>query len=329
MRSSHKALPRTGNERGFTLLELLMVVAIMSAVAWMSLGLVNNNTDQVRFEDTRNRLQAIRRGIIGDISRTLNGRPEIRGYVADMGELPDDLNALIAREYCRNDPAKPTSTGCTDWVSQPAYSYNATYGLWSGWNGPYLPAAELVGYARFQDGWGNNDGTSNFGWNFPPVSSTGDLTVQSRGRDGEPEGSGEYEADYPPDNQPIIRGGEYRVLVTDSGGNGGLRVDFGSPPDSNPDKTLCMALVFSVNGTITKIESSGVLIDWNGNQKIEQFPFAAGTYLPLGQAAYGVFEYLSGSPGTCDITSPFPAGSAKWTPFTVVPGTVIQPFERK
>jgi len=343
MRFHLKAFPHIGNERGLTLLELLMVVTILSAVAWMSLGLVNNNTDQVRFEDTRNRLQAIRRAIIGDTSRTLNGRPEVRGYVADMGRLPDNLNALIAREYCRNDPAKTTSTGCTDWVSQPAYSYNADYGLWSGWNGPYLAASELVGYPRFQDGWGNsNDNSSNFGWSYATDSpNAGDLTIQSLGRDGVAAVTSDaYEADYPPTGQPIIRANEYRVLLTDSGtaaqgdGTGGLRVDFGSPAGPGTVE-LCMALAFSSGGTIATMTSSSVTITWNGTEKVVEFVFedATGpaydedTYLYLGQAAYGIFEYVSGT-GACDTTKPFPTGASPWKTFTVVPGAVIQPFER-
>lgn len=78
------------------------MVTVLSAVAWMAIGTVSNNSDQVRFDDTRNRLKAIRLAIIGDTSRSLNGGPEIRGYVADMGGLPVDLNALILKDYCSN-----------------------------------------------------------------------------------------------------------------------------------------------------------------------------------------------------------------------------------
>lgn len=224
--------------RGFTLVELLLVVTILSAVAWMSTSVLMDSSDQLRFDDTRNRLQAIRRSILGDSTRTMNGSPVISGYVADMGALPPSLAALLSREYCSGKPKATTPAACAatpsgTWVSQATHAYDATHGLWHGWNGPYLTAAELIGYPKFQDGWGNDDGLVNFGWRYTLDTSTGDLTIQSYGRDG-PTGTGTdaYDSDYPPTTvppTPYIRGSEYRVEVTDSAGNGGLSVDFGIP----------------------------------------------------------------------------------------------------
>lgn len=249
---------------GFTLLELLLVVTVLSAVAWMSLGVVSNNADQVRFEDTRNRLQAIRRAIIGDTSRTVNGGPEVRGYVADMGRLPPHLQALVVQEYCNNHPEITTNADdeCTKaggtWASQPGYEQDATTGIWSGWNGPYLsPGFGSTG--RYLDGWGRVDTSShNFGWVFAQDSpNEGDLTIRSRGRDGVAGGGVPYDADYPSVTAaPLIEESEYRFKITESekaspvDGIGGLRVDFGaaascwvtegcSKPSFN-DKTTCV-----------------------------------------------------------------------------------------
>lgn len=406
---------------GFTLLELLLVVAVLSAVAWMSLGVVSNNADQVRFEDTRNRLQAIRRAIIGDTSRTINGQPEVRGYVADMGRLPTNLQELIIQG------------------AQPNYVPDADTGIWRGWNGPYLPPG-FGNTARYLDGWGNDDGSSDFGWdlNFD-TPNAGDLTVKSLGRDGVANGAQPYDADYPfATTTPLIDESEYRILITDSVGtasgdaNGGLRVDFGDPascwvtvPCSNPlyttqtgcesnagiwtwgscsngtyttetdclnnsatwtwgggcsnpsytsqttcessgatwrwanprpraditlstdcasamgtwqpSKTLCMALQVIKDGSPVQLLSSRfVQVQWDGTNKVREFIFedATGpdydedTYLYQGQIAWGIFDYDSTS-GTCQITKPFPAGSATWKNFTYVPGTTLQPFERK
>ena len=237
---------------GFTLLELLLVVTILSAVAWMSLGVVTNNNDQIRFEDTRNRLQAIRRAIIGDTSRTVNGGPEIRGYVADMGRLPQSLQALIAQDYCPGEPDKTTSATCSGtMVEQPSVSIDSSTGLKIGWNGPYLKHETLrvADYPKFPDGWGNSSSTTNnFGWGFQfpytdPTDGQVHLLVKSLGRDGAVGGS-EYDADYPditlPGVQPqpgerLISDGEYRVLITNSGtaaqgdGVGGITINFGAP----------------------------------------------------------------------------------------------------
>lgn len=236
---------------GFTLLELLLVVTVLSAVAWMALGVVDNDSNQVRFDDTRNRLTAIRKAIIGDTSRTVNGQPEVRGYVADMGGLPDNLQSLVSQNYCLNQPEITVQADCPvdNWVTQAARAYNSDTGLWSGWNGPYLPVEAMTARngSRFLDGWGNDDGSGNFGWIFGPVTTPlvnrnrVDLVVQSLGADGlsdtEPgAGAGLYELDYPPTTAPpLISDNEYRIMITDSGttaqgdGSGGLRVDFGAP----------------------------------------------------------------------------------------------------
>lgn len=237
---------------GFTLIELLMVVTIMSAVAWMSLGVVNNNMDQVRFDDTKNRLETIKRAIIGDTSRTINGQSEIRGYVADMGELPLHLQALLQKNYCAGFPQINNKADCeaaatNAWVVQggyctnhtatnpttcssaspigtwmAGYSYDSKYNLWTGWNGPYLTAKELRDYPKFRDGWGNENTTSanNFGWK---VTSGTDFTIQSYGKDGVASTTGVsfYEADYPPSAtspyHPLITKNEYTNIITGEG----------------------------------------------------------------------------------------------------------------
>ncbi len=234
MRPATNIRHRHQRQQGFTLLELLLVVTILASVAWMAMGLVENKSDQIRFEDTRNRLAAIRRAVVGDTSRTLNGQPVISGYVADMGVLPPNLNALIVEDYCSTNPALNAGACGAGWVDQPAYGYNATYGLWMGWNGPYLTAAELVGYPKLRDGWGYDDGTNNFGWN---VTVGDDLSVQSLGRDGAPGGTDDYENDYPPAGSNVLVGKNgWRVLITDSGAapandeSGGLTIHFGAPP---------------------------------------------------------------------------------------------------
>ena len=89
------------SERGFTLLELLVTVVLMSAMAWIVLGVVADDTSQIRFEDTRNRLSAIRQAIIGNImpGASESGMPS--SFVVDNGRLPGNIDILI------NAPASP------------------------------------------------------------------------------------------------------------------------------------------------------------------------------------------------------------------------------
>ncbi len=240
--------------QGFSLLELLLVVTVLSAVAWMSLGIVNNDSDQIRFEDTRNRLKGIKRAIIGDTSRTINGSPELRGYVADMGSFPPNIQALLTKKYCEAHPEVTSSGSCsTTFHTQADYQlldYTATttthtdtngvqtsgahysgYSMRLGWNGPYIDSAWGGDYQRFLDGWGNDDtATNNYGWRYTLGSSPADLTVQSVGRDGYTGGSTDFDKDYPESGVPLINESQYQVTITDSSGNGGVFVNYGNHP---------------------------------------------------------------------------------------------------
>ncbi len=201
------------NAAGFTILELLMVVAILSTIAYVTFPLLENNTDQVRFDDTRNRLETIRRAIIGDSSRTVNGGPEIRGYVADTGSLPQNIQALMEKDYC-TDPQYRTKAACptSAWVKQGGvcladftlsegscpvgrwtdkYTYVSEVGLWVGWNGPYLKSSTVVPptstagkkYPAYADGWGNvkDPGSgavaADSGWRFSIYTDTDPTTT--------------------------------------------------------------------------------------------------------------------------------------------------------
>lgn len=237
---------------GFTLLELLLVIMILSAVAWMSMSYVDNNSNQVRFEDTRNRLEIIKRAIIGDISRTINGQPEIRGYVADLGNLPPSIQALIEKDYCQGYPEMTAPVACTTaggaWIEQGEYCtdhisaddatcvaagktwideyiFDSDYNLWTGWNGPYLNAKELANYSKFRDGWGNvataaTPAMNNFGW---VVTVADDFTIKSVGVDSIEDASGggtsTYELDYPYTTgiTPLVEENQYTVTITNEG----------------------------------------------------------------------------------------------------------------
>nr|WP_321465085.1 prepilin-type N-terminal cleavage/methylation domain-containing protein [uncultured Desulfobulbus sp.] len=376
------------NMAGFTLLELLLVVTILSAVAWMSLGVVTNNTDQLHFEDTKNRLQAIRRAIIGDTSRTVNGGPEVRGYVADMGRLPAKLQALVAQNYCDGLPQYSNSTDCGTaggtWIIQTGSAYDSTTGLWAGWNGPYLPPG-FGSTGTYLDGWGNN-------WNYS-VSASGDLTVQSYGRDGASGGS-DFDADYPDSTTPLITANEYSLNFTklevvfdfksssqcyvcqvssggysnisdknscvssgftwkslqDSSGASGCASYLGEDVNGDsvinqsdiiwqPSVNVCLAVSYNKNGIFFKdstnlpyITTASKTISYNGDRATVWFDFATSSVFYLGAAAFAIVEADSG--GNCPITqftsaNSFPTGAPLWTPFTYVPGTALQPFERK
>ncbi len=83
------------SKEGFSLLELLLVVAILSSVAFVVTSTVTNDVSQVRYEDTRNRLTAIRRAIVGSSNPELWAKGLQSGYVVDNGRLPENIKALV------------------------------------------------------------------------------------------------------------------------------------------------------------------------------------------------------------------------------------------
>ncbi len=254
-------------QQGMTLLELLVVIALLSVVGFMALSQVGDDLSQVRYEDTRNRLDMIREAITGDPSRTVNGQPEIRGFVADMGRLPLNLKELIEPpEDCDADgnltdqqdrdlnglPDECEYTiydgHCLDdsYTNEPSCTgagslwYPDAGGIWAGWNGPYLVATSEDGGSKiFRDGWGNDDGSNNFGWSVTPVDhpsidSNGDgnytndvdeLWIASYGADGQAgdSGIGLYDADYPDTTGDQIIPGDYLTRME------ALSIDFGRP----------------------------------------------------------------------------------------------------
>jgi prepilin-type N-terminal cleavage/methylation domain-containing protein len=163
-------------QQGFTLLEMVLVLFLMAMIASAALFLTENVEDQVKFEDTRARMEAIRMAIVGDTSRSLNGETELRGFVMDMGRLPECIRELIDPQDCNGN-------------ALPLWQYDDANSLAYGWNGPYLQAtSESDGDSHFRDGYRNVGADAatddlNSGWSdFTSALDT--LSVTSNGVDG-------------------------------------------------------------------------------------------------------------------------------------------------
>lgn len=147
-----------GRLAGFTLLEMVLVLFLVGLMASAAMMLTEGVEDQTKYDETKRRMELIRKAIVGDPTRTVNGGPEISGFVADMGRLPGCLRELLEANDCA-EPANPL----TPW------SIDANTGIASGWRGPYLQTLpERDGALRFRDGYGNSDAddTLNSGWNW-------------------------------------------------------------------------------------------------------------------------------------------------------------------
>lgn len=136
-------------ERGFTLLELIVVIALLGLVSSLATDFMVNETNQQRYETTQQRMEKIRYAIIGDVSRTLNGQPDISGFFTDTGRVPTHLIQLAQKEYC-SDGKSGTESDCIT---------PARGGTWKTpgyhWKGPYLSNTDLI------DGWGKTFAYSN------------------------------------------------------------------------------------------------------------------------------------------------------------------------
>lgn len=177
-------------QRGFTLLEMLLVVFILAALAATTSSVIDDAHDQARVDDTRNRLDLIRTAISG----TDDVRAPITGFVADMGRLPVSIRELLEDVSVPPTPYRVDPTG-----------------VGSGWRGPYLRTLPgSSGRPEFWDGFGNLNtelplvdqrGDPNFGWiieshpdpsphpfdALPHLALSGvrDMRITSRGADGQ------------------------------------------------------------------------------------------------------------------------------------------------
>lgn len=186
------ALQRCG---GFTLLELLIVVGLLSGLALMAYATVSDGENQRRFEDTAQRLGAIRRAVLGNPEPMYDGQVRLSGFVADNGLLPaalrmvfdgTGLNVPGAGDFSLRDPLfdpVPAAASCLNDGGESAPTWGAGDKLWKGWRPNYLPVVATGQW--FRDGWGNHsiidaaDDLANHGWTWTLTLPS--LTVTSRG----------------------------------------------------------------------------------------------------------------------------------------------------
>jgi prepilin-type N-terminal cleavage/methylation domain-containing protein len=236
---------------GFTLLELVVVVAVMGLISSMAMDLYTDNTNQTRYDLTKKRVEEIRYAIIGDDSRTLNGQPTISGYIADTGKVPTEIRQLILKEYCIGDPLYFTKNHCESggetWKNQETEI---------NWKGPYLKTLTSEKLTRtingalvisnvpvFRDGWGrslghSNEDMKNFGWEFKKDLVTEGIILQSYGLDRTINVSSTdpdtqlYEEDYPSVNIELVTSNDYSSYSS--------AINYRIENKSSSDKTVCL-----------------------------------------------------------------------------------------
>ena len=80
------------SRRGFTLVELLIVLLILAIMTTVAIQATSGLVDQARYETTQRNLQNIQDAIIGPTNqRASDGSLLITGFAADMGACPNWL----------------------------------------------------------------------------------------------------------------------------------------------------------------------------------------------------------------------------------------------
>lgn len=151
-----------GAPLGFSLIEVVVVIAIVSLMASMAVPLAAKVIDQSRTEATRKQMEEIHKAIVGDPAL---GTP---GFVGDMGRLPQGAQPLSQLN---------TQAGQRGGTL-------GTLGVRMGWWGPYVNSG-------FSSGAYQNDA-----WGTPYAYNSGTGQITSYGPDHLPGGGDDIT--YPP-----------------------------------------------------------------------------------------------------------------------------------
>ncbi len=158
-----------------TLLELLVVVAILAVLATVAIQSTTDIGNQTRYEVTQKSLASFRDAALGPANQTSpDGNAMITGFIADMGRPPrsrelvhPELGTLndLSELYAENLPgslktfglysattANLATNATISGLSSTALLYDSALRIPAGWRGPYLrkPSTEL----SLVDGWG-------------------------------------------------------------------------------------------------------------------------------------------------------------------------------
>ncbi len=117
------------NKRGFTLIELVMIIVVLGILAAVAIPKFSNMSESSRIAATREEMQSIRRAIVGNPQVVAGGELIDRGFEGDVGFAPSRLADLVIQ---------PDTIPAYDRLTR------------LGWNGPYI---DSTGGMYLNDAW--------------------------------------------------------------------------------------------------------------------------------------------------------------------------------
>lgn len=146
---------------GFTLIEMLMVILIIGATTKIIAVSFEDLAFTSRYEQTVSRLDTIQQAIIGDSKRSINGQPDISGFVSDMGRLPANIRELIEQGVQNDYTGRCSNTAITT-NKEDCFADGSAW-LISGWRKHVNISDDPGSTHAYTDGWGN-ESANNYGW---------------------------------------------------------------------------------------------------------------------------------------------------------------------
>src|SRR3989338_6498517 len=140
----HKNCSFFTSNKGFTLLEILMVIILIGIVAATAVMFIGNILEQQSVDLTLKDMQNLNHAIVGNPDLVEGGVRNSFGYVWDMGALPNSLTDLILQG------------GQPGWTADTGFGGGTNLGTGAGWRGPYVEDKQddSGNYLALLDGWG-------------------------------------------------------------------------------------------------------------------------------------------------------------------------------